>query len=462
MPGFGTERIYMDNNTNNRETSQIVLAVQKATFLMDPFFKLTMTGAALLITYLARMQKEKKLSRGECESVKEFIKATDGKYFIANIPVENGMLGQGGFAKELEELKELGVHYKLMPDLNKNDGYQQLIVYDNDRELFNGWHERYLISQMKGGEHNLQGIKNLTNENVSIISVPFEDNRNMIFEDLNKLGVNYSILPDLNVGDGEIQLLIANSDMPKVKHWYGLYAGEQLKKGIEVPDMKSMDLNSYQKSGELTEEQYMDTASEELKKANEKYEGKEQGEIEKSVMNLENRIKGISDETYEKYHNNPDYLEISINKEMLVDKCNVPRPAIEEFREKGYFASRVPGTWMRGEKNALPERCLLLPSEQVFVNDEGNTYIAFLSKDKSPLLTDLTGKFVPVTERMSMSGMELYQEHYDKVDRKLKEKQQAVEKTVQKETEKAVEKTAEETIKGTVDKAPKPPAKAIM
>lgn len=47
-------------SNTDRETQNVIMAVQKAAFLMDPFFKLTMVGAALLVTYLARMAKEKR------------------------------------------------------------------------------------------------------------------------------------------------------------------------------------------------------------------------------------------------------------------------------------------------------------------------------------------------------------------------------------------------------------------
>lgn len=59
-----------------------------------------------------------------------------------------------------------------------------------------------------------------------------------------------------------------------------------------------MSMANYTKTGEITEEQYIDTASEELKKANEKYEGQEKGEVEKAVMTEEKKIRSESDENY--------------------------------------------------------------------------------------------------------------------------------------------------------------------
>ena len=71
---------------NEQETSQVIFSIQKAAFLMDHFFKVATVGTAFLITYLARMAKEGKISRGEFNSVQEFMKATEGKYTIVNVP----------------------------------------------------------------------------------------------------------------------------------------------------------------------------------------------------------------------------------------------------------------------------------------------------------------------------------------------------------------------------------------
>ena len=40
---------------SNHDAEKIILSVQRATMLMDPFFKLTAVGVIFLFTYLARM-----------------------------------------------------------------------------------------------------------------------------------------------------------------------------------------------------------------------------------------------------------------------------------------------------------------------------------------------------------------------------------------------------------------------
>ena len=52
-------------SNEERETSNIIMAVRGATMMMDPVFKLFMAGTASLITYLARMRKERLISKTE-------------------------------------------------------------------------------------------------------------------------------------------------------------------------------------------------------------------------------------------------------------------------------------------------------------------------------------------------------------------------------------------------------------
>lgn len=620
VPKFGTERKDMDNS---RETNEVVMAVQKAAFLADPFFKLTVVGSVFLITFLARMVKEGKLKKGEFKNVQEFIKASQGKYTIINVPFSknenpwkvetrtiNGtevyiikndvtkdiLIGKDGkertwnsFRKAekevkrlntkenlvLDELKELDIRHIIMPDLNEGDGMVQVAVYDEDKERFNSWLEKYLFSKMRGGEMELQELEhltegqvsiftipmegkeniikeefeklginysllpdlqmgdgniqiavydkdkgkfqawleryvssqlkggekelqnlsnlsdgkysvftvplegkeellkndlgrlginysllpdlqvgdgniqiviynkdkekfsswfgryvssqmqggrkslqklmNLTEGNTRIISIPFEGKEKDVFEDFKKLGINYAVLPDLHVGDGEIQLVIATADMPQVQLWYEMYTKDQKARGIDVPEMKAMDMNEYTKSAEMTEEQYVDTADEELKKANEKYEGREPGEIEKSVAKQEKEIRRQNDAAYEKYHTDQNYIEISIDNEALVEQSHFQKK--EAASENGLFYSRVPGTWINGKN---PELTLILPNEQVFMVNDGKTYIGFLEKGKRVDIRSLDGN----PTESQFTGERLYEKYYDEAIRTRGKKEQ--------------------------------------
>ena len=448
----------MDNN-NNREMSGTVLAVSKAAMWMDPFFKITATGTALMVTCLARMAKERKIRKGDFKSVTEFLRVSDGKYSITNVPVipagENAVMdvgGKGGTVTDLDirkELDEMGVKYVILPDLDKSDGFLQVAVHEGDKEVFGAWMERYLAGRMGGGEKTFQDLQNLTGGKTSIVSIPAEGREEMVAADFKALGINFSFLPDLNVGDGEIQLVVADADIQKVEHWYKLYRDDQLKRdgetpetqtpetqtpesrtpgtqtsetqtpgtqtsetrtsdiGRQTPGMRVMDMGQYIKTGEMTEEQYVDTMDGELSKANGKYEGKAPGEIENRVAKSEKRIRTSDDAAYDRLHGHPGYVEISINKEMLVDRSSYG--GVARAREAGLFTSRVPSTWGAGELT------LVVPQEQVFVADGGRTFVAFLKKDEAPLVMKKGGKPVPVAERMT--GQELQDNYYNRVVR---------------------------------------------
>ena len=175
-------------------------------------------------------------------------------------------------------------------------GTLQIAIYQPDRERFGAWYQRHIMNQMTGGEKELRELKNLTaGKKTTIISFPLEEEADMLKEDFKTMEINYSSLPDLHVGDGEIQVVVANADLPKVESWYKLYREDLLKEGItDIPDMKQISMDTYMQTGQQTEAEYIDTASPELKAANAKYEGKEKG-----ISNARLRRQGM-----EKYETN--------------------------------------------------------------------------------------------------------------------------------------------------------------
>ena len=446
---------------NDRETTQVIMSIQKAAMFMDPFFKLTMMGTAFLITYLARMAKEGKISRGEFNSVQDFIKATEGKYTITNVPfdkdyspwevketivegknryiVRNSSTGEVLRGKNgekliwrnvkkaekemisrnqkenlaLDELKEMGIRHVILPDLNQNDGMVQIAIFNEDKEKFVGWQERYLLSRMQGGEHHLRDLQNLTNGNTSLLSMPVEgDKMERMVNDFRELKINYAVLPDLNVGDGETQIVVANSDVPNVEFWMQMYNQDLLERGEEPKEMKSVTMDGYRRTGMMTEEQYADTASEELKKANEKYEGREAGDAEKAVREQEKGVRNINSEAYDEYTKNNEYVEISIDKETLVDHSRYA--SSPELSGKGLFACRIPGTY--GEN----EQTLVVPEDRVFYYNGGQQYRVFLKQNEKPLVIGPSGE--KIAEEKRASGEKLRNTYFDTVEKKSAER----------------------------------------
>lgn len=443
---------------NNRETvSEIIIAIQKASMFMDPFFKIGMMGTAFLITYLARMAKEGKIARGEFNSVMDFMKSCDGKYTIVNVPydkkfspwevkekvindkreyiVRNSSTGEVVRNKDgeemtwtsekkaekemikrnsrenlvLEDLGKSGIRHVVMPDLNQNDQMVQIAFFNEDKERFSNWMERYLLSRMQGGEKELRELENLTNGNTSLVSMPVEgETLEKMKQDFQELKVNYAVLPDLNVGDGETQIMVANSDVPNVEFWLKIYNQDLLNRGEKPVDMRNISMPEYTHTGEISEEQYADTASEELKKANEKYEGKSPGEAEQRIAEQEKEVRSLGSEAYEQYKNNPEYSEISIDHQSLVNNSRYANS--QEIAEKGIFACRIPGTY--GEM----ELTLAIPKEQVFSQNDGRQYRAFLKNNERPMVIGPTGIRVPEEERKT--GKQIHDEYFDPVNRK--------------------------------------------
>lgn len=448
--------------SNERETSEVIMAVQKAAFLMDPFFKLTMVGTVFLITYFARLAKEGRLNKNEFYNIQEFFKATEGNYSIANIPydknyspwkvvehqadgktdytVENRVTGEvfldnSGEPKSwgsrikaermmenlnkkenlaLDELKDLGVRHVILPDLNADDGMVQIAIYDEDKEKFVGWQERYLLNRMRGGEHDVRDLRNLTNGNTSLISIPVEGAElETMQKDFGELRINYAILPDLNVGDGETQLIVANSDINNVEFWFSMYNQDLIQRGEEPKEMKKMSMEAYTKTGNLTEEQYADTASEELKAVNEKYETKEPGIVEQTVGNQEKGIRSVNSEAYETFASDNGYVQLSIDKATLVDNSKFAN--VQSIKDNGLFACRIPGTF------AEHEQTLVLPESQVFTFNCGKTYRAFVKKDDKSVVMGPDGDKIPVENRLN--GEQLRKSHFDPVEQERRKKE---------------------------------------
>ena len=389
----------------NRNTNEIIMHIHNLFRFADPVFRLGAIGTIKLIQFFARMIREKKLSAIEFEDFGQFLKVTEGKYDIMNIPaVDKDQL--------LEEMKALDIHYMIMPDLNREDGMMQVAVYQPDRDKFGAWYERYLLDRMQGGEKELKELRGLTRGNVSIVSFPLEGREEGMEEDFKALGVNYARLPDLRVGDGSIQFEIANSDMGKVNQWYKLKQRDMLREGEELPPMENITMEQYQQTGAMTEEAYMDTADEEIKRAVTKYEGKEKGEAEKLLQEKENQVGKENTSKFVDHVNDPDFIPVTINKEALINQSIVSNEMRERFADRGFFCCRIPGTWEKGNQQ---EHILMIPLHNVFEADDGKTYIAFLDKRHLPF-TLRAGDGRPATEYFGMSTPDLARQFFQEIE----------------------------------------------
>ncbi|MDO4977001.1 MAG: hypothetical protein Q4E53_07040 [Eubacteriales bacterium] len=413
-----------------RETKDVIVSITNAMRYMDPVLKLTSIGTVMLLQHFARLIQERRLQENTFEEFSDFLKATDGKYDIMNVPIAD--------AEQMsEELDAMGVHHSVLPDLNKDDGLVQVAVYQADKDKFAAWYQRHLMSCMQGGEKSLQDLQNLTRGRTSIVSFPLEGMEQDMAEDFSKLGINYSMLPDLHVGDGSFQMVVANADMPKVQKWYDLKKEDLLKtEGRELPDLDAISMEEYQQTGQITEEEYVESASPDIKKAIEKYENQEKGELEETLAEPEQYPKNENVIEFESFSRNPEYIPISIDRETLIQQSSYQD--LEEFQRHGMFACRVPGTWNTEE---MEEQILLIRMEQVFETNDGKGYLAFLRKTDPPIV--LSGKTGDVMEQYAGIGSDAFARNYfEKVQQKMLE----IDQKKSKELEKAVTKAGKEVL----------------
>jgi len=428
-------------NEEYRDTEEVLMIVKKATMFADPIMKISSIGLAKLVQFFARMVKEKVLDKREFKDFQDFAKRTEGNFDVINVPVEHkiGFGADASVVREFADLKENGVRFYEMPDLNMDDHYVQLAVSREDKEIFSAWYGRYLKNRMSGGEKTADSLDAFTDGNTSIFNVPLEGKEEVFREDFSVLKINYTVLPDLKIGDGQIQIMVANSDVPKVEQWYQLYRKDLLDHGEEIPDLNPIDMNTYQKSGEMSTEEYINTGDAKVDAVNQKYEKEN---VSAYKVQLAADKKGYAD-----YESDQMYQKFTINASTLVNPLkedNLVKNLIEEWDKKGLFISRIPGTYGENKKY------LLIPKEYVFLSDDQKTYTAFLEKNIKPLVVDRNFSLVAgVDQRLYTS--ELFRKHYA-----LSEKELAATDTAQHK----IVKIAEKTSRRKPMKAPNPPLKS--
>ena len=419
----------------DREVDQILMNVSRTSngIVNAALFSVGMSFK--LITFLARMTKKGLVSSGLMDKFKSFNAKTAGEYTCYNIPLTQekaefmNKLGELNLqldkeknpinaAKirneikniekeipELNQLKKLGIEHCVLPKINGSNQTLQVAVSNNDTQKFKHWYLNHLQSGMNGGKKNIETIKVFTEGNYTILNMPFEEKKELrdMFKDFDKMGINYAKCPDLKVGDGYTQVAIPNSDRGLVEDWFKLWKDKQLREGKDVEkDMYAMDGNSYAATGEVTADQYINSADEIYKEANAEFEMNSKEVPFAPKMKHENSpefVKLLQDNNYEK---------ITINKETLVENLETSNmdSLMKKAQEQGYFVSRIPGTW------GANQEALVLPINQVFTTDEDKTYVAFLHKGEKCLIANKNGDVLGRT-------FEETKQSYDKVNRSL-------------------------------------------
>ena len=187
--------------------------------------------------------------------------------------------------------------------------------------------------------------------------------------------MNYSILPDLKVGNDNSQIAVANADRNKFEIWIKMYREDMIKQDKQPGNIYEMDNESYMDTAAVNEDEYIDNASLEYQKVNSEFK---QHEVPGPKVNV---MQKDDSEEFARLKKDGNYEMLTINRETLVDNMAFTSVS-KKMREKGYFVSRIPGTYGKNEKH------LILPAENVFVADEGRTYVGFIPKNKPSMVAE--------------------------------------------------------------------------
>lgn len=422
---------------NDREIDSVMMNISRSGSSLIDVMVFSVKMSMAIATFLTRLAEKGLVASNISDSFKVFNKQSGGEFTVYNIPLSeekaktlmemnqlelklqnkknpflkismrNEIKKMEDSIPELTQLTSSGISYCTLPKLNGSEQTIQVAIEKKDDQKFKSWFLNHLTSEMKGGQKSVEGIKVFTEGNYSILNMPFESAEDIeaMMSDFapDKMGVNYAILPDLNIGDGYTQIVIPNSDSKQVELWFKLWKERALSEGREVRDMYSMNEDSYTSMGEVTQEQYIDMADKPYKEVQAEYE-------EKSVpVPWKQKLGEENSEEFVKYKQNDNYHMITINKETLVEnqhKNSVAKKFEEEF---GYFVSRIPGTYAENEQT------LVIPAEQVFSTNDGKTFLAFLDKTKDYYKLDADGTLGKVTTEEIKKTYDNIKRSFDKV-----------------------------------------------
>lgn len=386
-----------------------------------------------LIQFMLRMAKRGILSIQSKDNMEKFAKMTEGKFQIYNVPVslsdqekfkklekmqlaveqEPDKTKKAALKKELDQfqkeldgesirqqLKDAGIKKCcILPKIDENTGTLQVAVSSKDDPIFKNWYRSHILETMNGGKKELKDLNVFTEGNYTIFNLPFEGEKlTEACKDYDVLQINYSMLPDLSVGNDNSQVVIANRDRDKFMAWVKLYREEMIKNGEEPKEIYEMSQSSYLDTGATSPTEYIENAEPEYQEANQEFVQNEV-EMKAPVIRTDNC------EEYARLDHDDNYEKVTINKDTLVDSM-FKLPAAREMEQKGYFASRVPGTWGKTQE------IMLLPNDRVFRTDNGKTYVGFIKKNEQTMFVGPDNKITQCNYSGAIGA-------YDEVERNL-------------------------------------------
>lgn len=394
----------------DRETDQILMNIRQAGGGMMPLLLFSAQMEMKMLVFLMRMAKKAFISLGGVGKYKQFLERTKGEFQIVNIPFSKEQIGNiermqelerliedakspfqareykkkleelKGQLPELQQLEKLGIDHCVLPKLNGVENTLQVAVAKKDSQAFRNWFLNHLTDNLSGGTKDIRELNAFTEGNVSIFNMPFEgEELQDMLHDFDVLKVNYTVLPDLNVGDGYTQVAVANKDRGLLESWFGLWKQKQLQEGKEVREYTCIDQGQYLATSEIDTEDYISSTDRKYQEANAEFEAQSQ------KISVKEPLRSESSAEFLELSNNPNFEKITINRETLVDNFIPPGDA-GKWEGFGFFLSRIPGTFGNRQET------LLLPSDRVFRTDDERTFVAFLDKARSTKVINADGR----------------------------------------------------------------------
>ncbi len=416
----------MDDTT--REFDQVMMNVKKYS---GGVLMLTVFSARLsfkLLTYILRLAKKGLVSAGIADRFKDFSRKVEGNFTVYNIPltkeraedmqklhdleltlekvtnpikksrIRNEIKSLQKNIPEIEQLERLQIKHCVLPKLNGSSQTIQVAIGKSDDQIFKNWFINHLTTELRGGEMNMEELRVFTEGNYTIFNLPVEgEDFQKILPDFNTLAINYSVMPDLKVGDNNTQIAIPNADRNKFEVWAKMWRTKQIKAGMEPGEIYQMSQESYMNTGSVSAESYMNESDQKYQAANQEFEQNSTQVPWTAKLGKENS------EEYVRLLQDNNYEKITINNESLVENMIISEAAAK-MQQSGYFISRVPGTYKDNQQT------LILPADHVFTTDEGATYIGFLPKNGTTMIADEKGN-------IQECGFNTVYAPYDKVQR---------------------------------------------
>lgn len=418
---------------NDREVDQVLMNINKTAGGVVSAALFSINISFKLLQFLYRLAKKGMVAGGLADAFKDFTLKTEGEFSVYNIPLSQERVNmvqrldhlqlnlqneknpikavslRNEIKKieqeipEIKQLNELGIQYCMLPKLNGSDQTVQIAIAKNNDQMFKNWFLNHLTTGLSGGEKNLEAIKVFTEGNYTILNMPFEDTEELgqMLSDFNSIGINYSVLPDLNVGDGYTQLAVPNADRDKVEMWFKMWKDKQLANGNEVKEMYSLDANSYSSMAATTGEEYIASSDPAYQAVNAEFEA------QSKEVNMNTGFGKENSAEYVRLMADQNYSSIGIDKGSLVE--SVAPDLAQEMDRQGYFVSRLPETWGKDQRN------IIIPKDKVFEVNDGRSYLAFLDKRKDVMVATQSGKTLSYSFSEVRARYDRVQKNSDKI-----------------------------------------------